>query len=164
MQSHSESSMQGKYYRTVTSPNMMGMYASTAPYIQSNQAVNLGLVLCYNVRTHSDDSLLLLPPLPLLPALPPPFSPFLLPYPSVMVVGGDGTVNEVLNALVMQAQIQSGVNTRRSRFAPVSVNQRLGIIPAGMTNSVAQSVLGCRDPNIAAAQIMLGWFEYTRVY
>lgn len=77
-------------------------------------------------------------------------------FSSVVVVGGDGTVNEVINALVMQAQHQSGVNTRRSRFAPVSVNQRLGIIPAGMTNTIARSVLGCQDPNIAAAQIMLG--------
>ena len=86
------------------------------------------------------------------PSLPPSLSPSL----SVVAVGGDGTVNEVLTALVMQAQVQSGVNTRRSRFAPVSVNQRLGIVPTGLTNSVARSVLGCMDPYVAAAQIMLG--------
>ncbi|CAI8031706.1 Ceramide kinase [Geodia barretti] len=77
-------------------------------------------------------------------------------YDGVVAVGGDGTVNEVLTALVMQAQVQSGVNTRRSRFAPVSVNQRLGIVPTGLTNSVARSILGCMDPYVAAAQIMLG--------
>ena len=75
---------------------------------------------------------------------------------SIIAVGGDGVFNEILNGLLMQTQQQSGVNTRRSRFVPVTPTVRLGIIPAGCTNSIARSVLGCKCPMVAAAQIMLG--------
>ena len=74
----------------------------------------------------------------------------------VIVVGGDGIFNEVLNGLLVQTQHQSGVNLRRSRFVPVTPNMRIGLIPAGLTNSVARSILGCTSPFVAAAQIMLG--------
>lgn len=49
----------------------------------------------------------------------------------IIIVGGDGTFNEVLNGLMLQTQQAAGVNLRRSRFLPVQTNVRLGIIPAG---------------------------------
>ena len=52
----------------------------------------------------------------------------------IIVVGGDGTFNEVLNGLMLQTQQAAGVNLRRSRFLPVQTNIRLGIIPAGSTH------------------------------
>lgn len=81
---------------------------------------------------------------------PPP-----LPY-SVVIVGGDGTINEVINGLMLQAQQTAGINLRRSRFVPVQPNIRVGFIPAGFSNSIAWSVLGTKCPVTAAAQILLG--------
>lgn len=77
-------------------------------------------------------------------------------YDGIIVVGGDGTFNEVLNGLLVQTQQQSGVNMRRSRFVPVTPYIRLGIIPAGFHNSIARSILGGKCPMVTAAQIMLG--------
>lgn len=74
----------------------------------------------------------------------------------IIVVGGDGSFNEVLNGLILQAQQSAGVDLRRGRFVPVQPNIRLGIIPAGFSNSVAWSVLGTRNPREAAAQVLLG--------
>ena len=74
----------------------------------------------------------------------------------IIVVGGDGTFNEVLNGLMLQTQQTAGVDLRRSRFVPVQPKIRLGIIPAGFSNSIAWSVLGTKDPKSAAAQILLG--------
>ena len=75
------------------------------------------------------------------------------------MVGGDGTFNEVLNGLMVQAQQTAGVNLRRSRFVPVQPNIRLGVIPAGFSNSIAWSMLGTKNPFMAAAQILLGQFS-----
>eukprot|EP00731_Ephydatia_muelleri_P001824 Em0001g1824a len=77
-------------------------------------------------------------------------------YDGLIAVGGDGLFNELLNGLLLQTQNSAGVNLRKSRFIPVTAHTRIGIIPMGVCNSFARSVLGCQDPFIAAAQIMLG--------
>lgn len=77
-------------------------------------------------------------------------------YDGIIVVGGDGIFNEVLNGLILQTQQSAGIDLRRGRFVPVQPNIRLGIIPAGFSNSVAWSVLGTRNPKEAAAQVLLG--------
>ena len=71
-------------------------------------------------------------------------------------MGGDGLVNEVLNGLLLQTQAAAGVTLRRLRTVPVSPSIRLGVVPAGFTNSIARSILGSSCPSVAAAQIMLG--------
>ncbi len=65
-------------------------------------------------------------------------------------------MNEIINGLMVQAQQTAGINLRRSRFAPVQPNIRVGIIPAGFANSIAWSILGTKCPVTAAAQILLG--------
>jgi hypothetical protein len=77
-------------------------------------------------------------------------------YDGIIVVGGDGTFNEVLNGLMLQTQQTAGVDLRRTRFVPVQPVIKLGIIPAGFSNSLAWSVLGTKNPLIATAQILLG--------
>ena len=74
----------------------------------------------------------------------------------MVVVGGDGTINEVINGLMVQAQQTAGVNLRRNRFITVQPNIRVGYIPAGFSNSIAWSVLGTKCPITATAQILLG--------
>lgn len=75
-------------------------------------------------------------------------------------MGGDGTVNEVVNGLMLQSQQAAGINLRRSRFVPVQPNIVLGVIPSGFSNSVARSVLGTKCPREAAAQILLGEYPH----
>lgn len=77
-------------------------------------------------------------------------------YDGVIVVGGDGMFNEVLNGLMLQTQQQAGVNLRRTRFVPVTPYIRVGLIPTGFANSIARSVLKSKCPLVATAQIMLG--------
>lgn len=74
----------------------------------------------------------------------------------IIVVGGDGTFNEILNGLMLHTQQTAGVNLRRNRFVLVQPNIRLGIIPAGFSNSIAWSILGTKCPRASAAQILLG--------
>ena len=58
----------------------------------------------------------------------------------ICVVGGDGTLHEVVNGLM-------------HRNEPISIP--VGIIPAGTGNSMAQH-LNCKDPTQAATQIVAG--------
>ena len=71
-------------------------------------------------------------------------------------MGGDGLFNEVLNGTLLQSQYNAGVNIKRSRFIPVQPFIRLGMIPAGTTDSVVHSTMGYDNPVAAAAQIILG--------
>ena len=78
-------------------------------------------------------------------------------------MGGDGTFNEILNGLMLHTQQTAGVNLRRNRFVLVQPNIRLGIIPAGFSNSIAWSILGTKCPRASAAQILLGKLGWTHV-
>jgi len=61
-------------------------------------------------------------------------------YDAICIIGGDGTVHEVADALMQRAE-------------PISIP--LGIIPAGTGNSLAQH-LQCHDPIEAAWRIVAG--------
>ena len=64
----------------------------------------------------------------------------------VLVVGGDGTFNEVLNGIMRIPEIGLAA-TLRLRF---------GVIPAGSTDAVACTLHGTRCPRTAAAHVALG--------
>lgn len=74
----------------------------------------------------------------------------------IIGVGGDGLFNEILNGILLQSQYSAGVNIKRARFIPVQPFIRLGMIPAGTTDSVVHSSMGYSNPVAAAAQIILG--------
>ena len=64
--------------------------------------------------------------------------------------------NEILNGILLQSQYSAGVNIKRARFIPVQPFIRLGMIPAGATDSVVHSTMGYSNPIAATAQIILG--------
>ena len=74
---------------------------------------------------------------------------------SVVAMGGDGTVNNVLNGLMSQSQKKCNVDVKPG-FSPVKAQIPLGIIPTGKTNHIAFTVSGTDDFVTAALHIILG--------
>ncbi|XP_053089997.1 ceramide kinase-like protein isoform X2 [Pangasianodon hypophthalmus] len=76
-------------------------------------------------------------------------------YDGVVCVGGDGSVAEVAQGLLLRAQMDAERDTH-SAFTPVPAPLPLGVIPAGSANVVACSVHGVKHPVTAALHIILG--------
>ena len=73
-------------------------------------------------------------------------------YDAVLCIGGDGTVNKVINHLINKSQ-----NTEPwIGFSPRHCEVPVGIIPLGVVNQIAYSVMGTNDPVTAAIHIILG--------
>jgi ceramide kinase len=62
-------------------------------------------------------------------------------FDGILVFGGDGLINEVVNGMLTRPD---------HKVLP------LGIIPSGSTDALASSILGCRDVQTAALQVILG--------
>ncbi|XP_025093865.1 ceramide kinase-like isoform X2 [Pomacea canaliculata] len=76
-------------------------------------------------------------------------------FDCIIAMGGDGTVNAVMNALLNKSQKEADVEMKHG-FMPVKALKPLGIIPVGKTNHIAHSVMGTADPATAALHIVFG--------
>ena len=70
-------------------------------------------------------------------------------------MGGDGTVNQVLNGLMNRSQKEHDVE-KKPGFTPAKAQVPMGIIPIGKTNHIAYSLMGIADPITAGLHIILG--------
>ncbi|KAF7245072.1 Ceramide kinase-like protein, partial [Varanus komodoensis] len=79
----------------------------------------------------------------------------LKPFHGVVCVGGDGTVSEAANGLLLRAQMDAG-RDRKDTLAPARAPLPLGIIPAGSTNILAHTLNGVQHALTAALHIIMG--------
>ncbi|GFO42066.1 ceramide kinase-like protein [Plakobranchus ocellatus] len=79
-------------------------------------------------------------------------------YDCIACMGGDGTVNQVLDALMSRSQKEKGVDLKVGNSAAASPVP-LGIIPIGRTNHVAFSLMGANDIMTGVLHIMYGHFQ-----
>lgn len=79
----------------------------------------------------------------------------LTPYDAVCVVGGDGTVAELINGLILRAMRDQGLDLRRPEYIP-KPSLPVGIIPAGSTDTIAYSLHGTSNAQTAAIHLVLG--------
>ncbi|CAI9726761.1 kinase [Octopus vulgaris] len=82
-------------------------------------------------------------------------------YDCLVVIGGDGTVNKVVNALMNKSNSTiCPADWLSSNVIPNKPKMKIGVIPTGTTNHIAQSVIGTCDPVTAAIHISLGHYRY----
>ncbi|KAL8601269.1 hypothetical protein ACOMHN_003213 [Nucella lapillus] len=74
-------------------------------------------------------------------------------FDCIIAMGGDGTVNQVLNGLMSRSQKEQEVDLKKGQ-SPARALVPLGVIPIGKTNQVAYSVMGTADPVTAVLHII----------
>ncbi|CAH0562734.1 unnamed protein product [Brassicogethes aeneus] len=77
-------------------------------------------------------------------------------FDSVACVGGDGTVSELFNGLVLRECKKHGVNADDMDQVLPKPKLPIGIIPGGSTDTIAYCIHGTTDPTTAVLQIIFG--------
>lgn len=79
-------------------------------------------------------------------------------YDCIVCIGGDGTVTQVVDALMNRSQKDKAVDIKTGAPAAAALTP-IGIIPTGRTNHVAFSLMGVNDPVTGALHIILGNYQ-----
>ncbi|KAK3909045.1 Ceramide kinase [Frankliniella fusca] len=74
----------------------------------------------------------------------------------VVCIGGDGTVAEVLNALVLRAAKEKGIDTDDPNVELPQPSVAVGVIPGGSTDTIAYSLHGTNDIQTAVLHVIIG--------
>ncbi|KAK4871624.1 hypothetical protein RN001_015748 [Aquatica leii] len=77
-------------------------------------------------------------------------------FDSVACVGGDGTVSELFNGLVIRECKLQGINPDESKQSLPKPTLPIGIIPGGSTDTIVYSLHGTTDITTAVLHIILG--------
>ncbi|CAG9759791.1 unnamed protein product [Ceutorhynchus assimilis] len=77
-------------------------------------------------------------------------------FDSIACVGGDGTVSELFNGLVLRECRLKGIDPNNIHLALPKPNKPIGIIPGGSTDTIAYCLHGTTDPTTAVLQIIFG--------
>ncbi|XP_062979104.1 ceramide kinase-like [Elgaria multicarinata webbii] len=77
-------------------------------------------------------------------------------FDGLVSVGGDGTFNELMHALIERAQQKAGGPKDDFDAELLSPRLRIGIIPAGSTDCVCFATVGTNDPITSALHIIIG--------
>lgn len=78
------------------------------------------------------------------------------PYSGILCVGGDGMFSEIVHGLLLRTRYDEGLDNHGPQSIEVRPHLRLGIIPAGSTDTVAYSISGTNDPVTAALHVIVG--------
>lgn len=77
-------------------------------------------------------------------------------FDSVACVGGDGTVSELFNGLVLRECRNKGIDADNINTPLPSPRLPIGIIPGGSTDTIAYCLHGTTDPTTAVFHIIFG--------
>ncbi|PIK37166.1 putative ceramide kinase [Apostichopus japonicus] len=78
-------------------------------------------------------------------------------YDGIVGVGGDGTVHEIVNALLKRTQNEADLDLDDPEVKLIRPKFKVGIIPAGSTDVIAFDTTGVNDPVTSAVQIAQGF-------
>uniref|UniRef100_A0A8C4Y5T0 DAGKc domain-containing protein n=1 Tax=Gopherus evgoodei TaxID=1825980 RepID=A0A8C4Y5T0_9SAUR len=76
--------------------------------------------------------------------------------PRLVCVGGDGTFNELMHALISRTQRKAGIPEDNPTAPLLPPRLRIGIIPAGSTDCICFATVGTNDPVTSALHIIIG--------
>ncbi|XP_052099547.1 uncharacterized protein LOC127734030 isoform X1 [Mytilus californianus] len=74
----------------------------------------------------------------------------------LVILGGDGTVSEIFNALMRKTQSDAGVDLNDHNTTLEKMELPIGIIPAGTGNGLVGILHGCKDVMTSTLQIVKG--------
>ncbi|XP_061470018.1 ceramide kinase-like isoform X2 [Rhineura floridana] len=77
-------------------------------------------------------------------------------FDGLVSVGGDGTFNELMHALIDRTQWKAGGSETDIDTELLSPRLRIGIIPAGSTDCICFATVGTNDPITSALHIIIG--------